>query len=55
MQQHDKLFQSLQEQLEGDVLFNELSRALYSSGASLFRIKPLAIVQVKTRDDIVKT
>ena len=48
MQENDKLFESLQAQLDGDVLYSELSRALYSSGASLFRIKPQAIVQVKS-------
>ncbi len=55
MQENEKLFESLQDQLEGEVLFSDLSRALYSSGASLFRIKPQAIVQVKSKDDLVKT
>jgi FAD/FMN-containing dehydrogenase len=55
MQENDKLFESLQAQLDGDVLYSELSRALYSSGASLFRIKPQAIVQVKSKEDLVKT
>ena len=55
MQNNDTYFEQLNKQLEGDVLFNELSRALYSSGASLFRIKPRAIVQAKTKEDLVKT
>jgi len=55
MQENNQLFELLQSQLDGDVLYSELSRALYSSGASLFRIKPQAIVQVKSRDDLVKT
>ena len=55
MQDTDKLFDSLQHQLEGDVLHSELSRSLYSSGASLFRIKPLAIVQAKSTQDLITT
>lgn len=55
MQENDKSFESLQNQIDGDVLDSELSRSLYSSGASLFRIKPQAIVQVKSKDDLVKT
>ncbi len=55
MQDTDKLFDSLQRRIEGDVLHSELSRSLYSSGASLFRIKPQAIVQAKSRQDLVTT
>jgi hypothetical protein len=35
------------ELIEGEVLFDELSRAMYSSGASIYRIKPLGIVQAR--------
>ncbi|MEE4165626.1 MAG: FAD-binding oxidoreductase, partial [Desulfocapsaceae bacterium] len=55
MQENDTLFDSLQDRLEGDVLHSELGRALYSSGASLFRIKPLAIVQARSQKDLVTT
>jgi anaerobic glycerol-3-phosphate dehydrogenase C subunit len=55
MEEKNKKFDLLQEQIQGNVLFNELSRSLYSSGASLYRIKPLAIVQPKSTDDLVKT
>ena len=55
MEENDKKFDLLQEQIQGNVLYNELSRSLYSSGASLYRIKPLAIVQPKSTDDLVKT
>ena len=55
MQDTDTLFDSLQRQIEGDVLHSELSRSLYSSGASLFRIKPLAIVQAKSTQDLITT
>jgi len=55
MNKHDKKFDLLQSQIEGNVLYNELSRSLYSSGASLYRVKPLAVIQPKSREDVVKT
>lgn len=55
MQESEKLFDLLESQIEGKVLSSELFRSLYSSGASLFRIKPQAIVQPKTKQDVVKT
>lgn len=44
MKVKDRLFEALSNQIEGDVLDSDLSRSLYSSGASLYRIKPRAIV-----------
>ena len=55
MNEHDKKFDLLQNQIEGNVLYNELSRSLYSSGASLYRIKPLAVIQPKSKEDVIKT
>ena len=55
MKEQDKKFGLLQDKIEGSVLYNELNRSLYSSGASLYRIKPLAIVQPKSKEDVVKT
>jgi len=55
MKEHDEKFDLLQKQIEGKVLYNELHRSLYSSGASLYRVKPLAIVQPQTREDVVET
>ncbi len=55
MQVHDALMQSLASTLAGDLLDSELSRSLYSSGASLYRIKPRAIVQPRNVDDLVAT
>jgi anaerobic glycerol-3-phosphate dehydrogenase C subunit len=55
MEENDKKFEFLQKQIKGNVLYNELSRSLYSSGASLYRIKPQAIVQPKSTDDLVAT
>ena len=55
MEEDNKKFDLLQKQIKGKVLYNELSRSLYSSGASLYRIKPKVIVQPKSKDDLVKT
>lgn len=55
MQVQDILFAALDAKLEGDVLDSELNRSLYSSGASLYRIKPRAIVQPRTTADLVAT
>jgi len=51
----DRLFEPLSKQIEGDVLDSDLSRSLYSSGASLYRIKPRAIVQPRSTNDLVAT
>jgi len=40
--------------IEGDVLVDELSRAMYSSGASIYRVKPLGIVKPKDQGDVIK-
>jgi anaerobic glycerol-3-phosphate dehydrogenase C subunit len=53
MQVKDRLFKALGDQIEGDVLDSDLSRSLYSSGASLYRIKPRAIVQPRSTNDLV--
>ena len=55
MQVNEEAFDKLRNDIAGDVLGSELHRSLYSSGASLFRIKPLAIVQPKEKNDLVKT
>ncbi|CAB1074570.1 Fe-S protein, homolog of lactate dehydrogenase SO1521 [Olavius algarvensis Delta 1 endosymbiont] len=55
MQEKDRIFEALSKQIEGDVLDSDLSRSLYSSGASLYRIKPRAIVQPRTTSDLVAT
>ena len=43
----------LERLIEGDVHTDELSKALYSSGACLYRVRPLGIVQPKHRADVV--
>jgi len=42
----------LSESIQGDVLFDEMSRHIYSTDASLYQIKPLGIVLPRTRDEV---
>jgi anaerobic glycerol-3-phosphate dehydrogenase C subunit len=55
MQGKDTVLETLKSEINGEVLVSDLSRSLYSSGASLYRIKPRAIVQPRTTDDLVAT
>ncbi len=49
------LQQELEEQIEGEVRFDGVSRALYATDASVYQIVPLGIVIPRTRDDVVRT
>ncbi len=49
------LRRQLEEQIAGEVRFDPVSRALYSTDASVYQIHPLGVVIVKSRDDIVRT
>jgi FAD/FMN-containing dehydrogenase/Fe-S oxidoreductase len=41
--------------LEGEVRFDAVSRALYSTDASVYQIQPAGVVIPKTREDVVRT
>ena len=43
------------EQIEGEVRFDTVSRALYSTDASVYQIEPLGVVVPRTREDVVRT
>src|ERR1700726_1153130 len=45
----------LRKQLDGKVRFDALSRALYSTDASVYKIRPRGVVIPKTREDIIRT
>ncbi len=47
------ILKDLKKLIEGEVLFDELSRAIYSSAASIYRIKPLGIVKPKHKKDVI--
>ncbi len=50
----ESLRRALARQIAGEVRFDDVSRALYSTDASVYQIKPLGVVVVKSRDDIVR-
>ena len=41
--------------IEGDARFDEVTRVLYSTGACMYRIKPLGVVFPKSREDVIAT
>jgi FAD/FMN-containing dehydrogenase/Fe-S oxidoreductase len=45
----------LEAQIAGEVRFDRVSRALYSTDASVYQIEPLGIVLPKSREDVVRT
>jgi FAD/FMN-containing dehydrogenase/Fe-S oxidoreductase len=49
------LQRALEQELEGEVRFDAVSRALYSTDASVYQIAPLGVVVPRTRDDLVTT
>jgi FAD/FMN-containing dehydrogenase/Fe-S oxidoreductase len=48
------LQQELESELTGEVRFDKISRALYSTDASVYQIEPVGVVIPKTREDIVR-
>src|SRR5712664_399250 len=51
----EPLRRELEDQIEGEVRFDRVSRALYSTDASVYQIEPLGVVVPRTRDDVVRT
>ena len=49
------LEQALRNAIEGEVRFDRVSRALYSTDASVYQIEPLGVVVARNREDIIKT
>src|SRR5436309_5680047 len=47
--------QELEGAIEGEVRFDRISRALYSTDASVYQIEPLGVVIPRSREDIVRT
>jgi FAD/FMN-containing dehydrogenase/Fe-S oxidoreductase len=52
---HRELETQLKAQIEGEVRFDQISRALYSTDASVYQILPLGVVIPKSREDVVRT
>ncbi len=51
----EALRRELDGRLEGEVRFDKISRALYSTDASVYQIEPLGVVVVKSAEDVVRT
>jgi FAD/FMN-containing dehydrogenase/Fe-S oxidoreductase len=51
----EALARHLRKHLAGEVRFDPISRQLYSTDASIYRVEPLGVVIPKTADDIVTT
>jgi FAD/FMN-containing dehydrogenase/Fe-S oxidoreductase len=49
------LQRELEQRIEGEVRFDRVSRALYSTDASVYQIEPLGVVVPRTREDVVRT
>jgi FAD/FMN-containing dehydrogenase/Fe-S oxidoreductase len=48
------LQKALEAQIDGEVRFDAVSRALYSTDASVYQIAPLGVVVAKTREDLIR-
>ena len=46
---------ALEARLQGEVRFDKVSRALYSTDASVYQIEPVGVVVVKSRADVIET
>jgi FAD/FMN-containing dehydrogenase/Fe-S oxidoreductase len=44
----------LRSEIDGEVRFDKVSRALYSTDASVYQIEPLGVVIPKTREDLIR-
>jgi len=51
----EALQRDLKAAIEGEVRFDGLTRALYSTDASVYQIEPLGVVVARSRDDVVRT
>jgi FAD/FMN-containing dehydrogenase/Fe-S oxidoreductase len=51
----DALRRELEESIDGEVRFDPLTRALYATDASVYRIPPLGVVVVRSREDVIRT
>lgn len=53
VKEEKEILRGLRNTIEGEVLFDEISRTIYSSGASLYRIRPLGIVKPRHKKDVI--
>ena len=53
VQEEKEILRDLRKLIGGEVLFDEINRTIYSSAASLYRIRPLGIVKPKHIKDVI--
>ncbi len=53
--QDSALAKRLQRETSAEVLFDDFSRGLYSTDASIYQIMPLGVVVPETHDDVITT
>src|SRR5437773_7980712 len=51
----ESLQSALAAQIDGEVRFDRISQALYSTDASVYQILPLGVVIPKSREDVIHT
>ncbi|HUQ91658.1 MAG TPA: FAD-linked oxidase C-terminal domain-containing protein [Bryobacteraceae bacterium] len=51
---NEGLRQALEAEIEGEVRFDKISRALYSTDASVYQIEPAGVVIPKSQEDIIR-
>ncbi|MGH7495644.1 MAG: FAD-binding and (Fe-S)-binding domain-containing protein [bacterium] len=51
---HQKFATELQRKIRGEVLFDQVSRYLYSTDASLYQIDPIGVVLPRNREEVVQ-
>jgi FAD/FMN-containing dehydrogenase/Fe-S oxidoreductase len=49
----DRLRTEIEQHVQGEVRFDAVSRALYSTDASVYQIEPLGVVLPRSRDDLI--
>jgi Fe-S oxidoreductase len=50
----DALRRELEQAIDGEVRFDTISRALYSTDASVYQIQPAGVVVVRSREDVIR-
>src|SRR4030042_7053989 len=53
VQEEKEILRDLRNTIEGEVLFDEINRTIYSSAASLYRVRPLGIVKPTHIKDVL--
>lgn len=48
------LFRELSAELEGEIHFDDLTRSLYATDASMYREMPRAVIHPRTKDDLIR-